>query len=255
MTERQEIRAIIIDDETLARKLLVNYLKDISGLTIIAEFDNGLTLLKELPLLKPDLIFLDIQMPKLNGFEVLELISKPPAIIFTTAYEQYALKAFEHEAVDYLLKPFAPERLKKAIEKFRNHGKTNNFNKKLLDKTSDSVGINPESDKLKRIIVKDGGQIHFIPLNLVHYLEAQDDYVLIVYSKQSALKQATMKYFEERLPANDFIRIHRSYIVAVSQIRKLEQNGRESYSCVLNSGKKLPISKSGMSRLRLILND
>ena len=245
----KRIRALIVDDESLARKLIRSYADTIPELDIIKEFDNGVELLKELPKMDIDLFFLDIHMPKLNGFEILELLPNPPAVIFTTAYEQYALKEFEHSAVDYLLKPFSPERFKDAVKKVLLQSSKND----LQNSYSSKFAVESSNfDILQRIVVKDRNQIHFIPLDSIHYFEAQDDYVLIAYSEHSVLKQSTMKYFEEHLPDKDFVRIHRSYIVALSRIKRLEHISRENYKCVLKSGKKFPVSKSGMSKLKQI---
>lgn len=246
------ITALIIDDEHLGRELIKSYLNDITSVEIIGECTNGFEGIKLIQELKPDLIFLDIQMPKITGFEMLELLSEKPFIIFTTAYNEFAIKAFEMNAVDYLLKPFSFERLKTAVDKvmdrvnngIREEGKT----EKLLEHVTESEGI------IERIVVKTGFKIHVITTDQINYLEAQDEYVMLYTQNGKHLKSRTMKYFEAHLNPNEFVRIHRGYIVRIEQIFQLEQYGKESYVLILKTGEKLPVSKSGYKRLKEVLN-
>lgn len=248
---KEKIKIIIIDDESLARQISKNYLSRHNNIEIVAECSNGFDAIKKISELKPDIILLDIQMPKLTGFEMLELIENPPIIIFTTAYDHFAIKAFEVSAVDYLLKPFSEERFDQAIKKAV----------KLLDdkfKQDDSIrNIITEHDKkietLERVVIKDGGKINIIPVNEIRWIEAQDDYVMIYSTQGKFLKQKTMKYFEDHLEETQFVRIHRSYIINLSYLQHLEQQETDSYKIILKNGTELPVSKSGLARLKATL--
>lgn len=246
-----KIKTLIIDDEQLGRDLIKAYLNKHETIEVLAECSNGFDGIKQINELKPDLIFLDIQMPKLTGFEMLELIEKPPVIIFTTAYDQYALKAFEVNATDYLLKPFSEERFNEALEKatkllsnkILSEAKFNN-----LLKVADS-----RTESLERIVVKNQQKITLIPVEEIKYIEAQDDYTMLYTQKGNFLKQKTMKYFEENLNPKDFIRIHRSYIIKLSLLKQIDLLEKESYQVVLHDGKKLPVSKNGYAKLKELL--
>jgi len=248
---KDNIKVIIIDDESLARQISKNYLLRHDNIEIVAECSNGFDAIKKINERKPDIIFLDIQMPKLNGFEMLELIDNPPVIIFTTAYDHFAIKAFEVSAVDYLLKPFSEERFDQALKKAI----------KLLDdkfKQADSIrNIIAEHEKkietLERVVIKDGGKINIIPVNEIKWIEAQDDYIMIHSDKGKFLKQKTMKYFEDHLDETQFVRIHRSYIINLSYLQHLEQQETDSYKLILKNGQELPVSKTGLSRLKATL--
>lgn len=247
-----KLNAIIIDDENLARQIVKKYLEDYDYIELLGECSNGLEGIKKITEMNPDLIFLDIQMPKINGFEMLELLEEPPVIIFTTAYDQYAIKAFEVNAADYLLKPFSKERFDEAVEKAKiflgDKSKQVNQIKKIISHNDE------KQEYLERIIVKDGSNINIIPVEEIKYIEAQDDYVMIYSGIGKFLKQKTMKHMEKHLNPNDFVRIHRSYISSVKDIEKLEQMGRDSYILKLrNITKPLPVSRSGYENLRKIL--
>lgn len=248
---KNRITAIIIDDETLARELVKKYAGHHPIVEVISECSNGFEAIIKINESKPDIIFLDIQMPKINGFEMLELLENPPIIIFTTAYDQYALKAFEVNAVDYLLKPFSQERFDEALNKAFSYLE----NKSLQEhKLKELVKLNDQkNDFIERIVVKDGQNISIIPLDNVRYLEAQDDYVMIHTLQKKYLKQKTMRYFEEHLNPKDFIRIHRSFIAAIKQIKKIELAEKETYQVVLEDKKTLPLSRSGYNKLKEIL--
>jgi len=243
-------KVIIIDDETLAREIIKKYLLSHNEIEIGAECSNGFEGVKKINELNPDIVFLDIQMPRLNGFEMLELIDNPPVIIFTTAYDQYAIKAFEVNAADYLLKPFSRERFEEALEKaminLKNKKEQSKIIKELIKHTSNI------DEYLERIVVKDGPKIHIIPVDSVKYIEAQDDYVLIHSTEGNLLKQKTMKYFEEHLSPDDFLRIHRSFIVFIPRIKKIELVEKETYKLYLDDGTSLPVSKSGYEKLKKI---
>lgn len=245
------IRVILIDDEPLARSLLKNFLNEIQDVEIVGIYENGFEGLKGITELKPDLIFLDIQMPKLNGFEMLELLDEIPHTIFITAYDKYAVKAFESNAVDYLLKPYSKERLITAFEKAKeligNQEKTNNV-KVAIDAYRVQIEI------IDRIAVKTGSKIKIIYIEDVEYLESQDDYVMIYTGDGKYLKQKTMKFFENHLPKQSFVRIHRSYMVRIDFVEQIELYEKEGYIIKLKNGKTIPVSKSGYNRLRATLN-
>ena len=246
----EKIKAIIIEDEELGRELIKNYIKENPKVEVLAECENGFEGIKAIHEQNPDLIFLDIQMPKLNGFEMLELLDHHPEIIFTTAYNQYAIKAFELNAVDYLLKPFSIERFNdavdKAIEKIEKKEPKTNIIETLVQQ--------PLTEKLERIVVKSNTKISVIPVEKIRYLEAQDDYVMIYTTESKHLKQGTMKYFEANLDPGHFLRIHRSYIVRLDQVEQLEPYGKDSYVAKLKGGVTIKISKSGLKSLKEKLN-
>jgi len=246
----EKVKVVIIEDEELGRELIKNYLKEEENVEILAECENGFEGIKAIQDLKPDLVFLDIQMPKLNGFEMLEILDEKPEIIFTTAYNQYAIQAFELNAVDYLLKPFSKERLldalKKAISRIKiNQPRTDKINK-LIQQPLDEI--------IERIVVKSNTKIKVIPVDKIRYLEAQDDYVMIYTFEGRHLKQATMKYFEEHLDPKEFMRVHRSYIIRLDQVVQLEPYGKDSYVAKLKDGPTVKISKSGFKNLKEKLN-
>jgi two-component system LytT family response regulator len=242
---------IVIDDETLARELIKKYLGYHENIEIISECSNGFDAIKKINELKPEIIFLDIQMPKINGFEMLELLENPPVIIFTTAYDQYALKAFEVNAVDYLLKPYSQERFDEALTKAVNQLESKSLRKDKFKELSES-NLQP-NDYLERIVVKDGTDISIIPLENIRYFEAQDDYVMIHTHQKKHLKQKTMRYLEEHLNPKDFIRIHRSFIVSIKEIKKIELAEKDTYNVVLEDKKNLPLSRTGYAKLKDIL--
>jgi len=247
-----KIKTIIIEDEAPARDILKYYLKDFPEIDIIAECADGFSGLKAISFSKPDLVFLDIQMPRLTGFELIEVMTEKPAIIFTTAYDQFAIKAFELNAVDYLLKPFPKERLydavNKAIKKIGISKAEEMPSGTILEKLPKST------EPLNRIVVRKGNAINLIPVDQLKYVEAQDDYVMVYHSAGKALKQQTMKYYEENLPEKEFVRIHRSYIVSIQEINRIEPYGKDNHVAILKSGEKLPVSRSGYKHLREELN-
>jgi two-component system LytT family response regulator len=248
----EKIRTLIIDDEAPAREIIKHYLEELDDIEVIAECADGFSGLKTITVMKPDLVFLDIQMPRLTGIEMVEVLTEKPEIIFTTAYDQFALKAFELNAVDYLMKPFPKRRfieaVKKAIEKIKSGAGNKIPGNMLLAKTPDSA------KPVNRIVVRKGNAINLIPVEQIKYVEAQDDYVMIYHTAGKALKQQTMKFYEENLPKSDFVRVHRSYIVKVEEIKKIEPYGKDNHIAILQSGDKLPISRSGYKQLKEELN-
>lgn len=242
-------KVLIIDDEPLAASIIKDYLKSYPDVELVGELRNGFEGIKAITQHSPDLVFLDVQMPKLNGFELLELLETPPDVIFTTAYEEYALKAFDLHAIDYLLKPFSKERFDKAMQNWlqeRSQQKESKT-KALLDEVSASL---PEQN---RIVVKTEGNIQIIPFHEIQFLEAFDDYVKIHTAKETFLKKKTMNAFEKILPVQSFVRVHRSYIVQLQEITRIEPMGKETYIGILKDGTRVPLSRAGYLKLKGVL--
>jgi two-component system, LytTR family, response regulator len=245
-----KIHTIIIEDEEPARSILKNYLAPYSEIELIGEFSEGFSGLKAINELKPDLVFLDIQMPKLTGFEILELAEHKPIIIFTTAYDQFAIKAFEANATDYLLKPFTRERFADALTKAKARFKNNEIGE--IKSVLQAMDEKPEL--INRIAVRFASKIHLIPVEEILFLEADGDYVKIHTGDGSFLKEKTMKYFEFHLNPAQFMRIHRSYIVNVNYILRLEYYDKENHIAILKNNERLKVSDSGYKLLRKALN-
>ena len=240
------ISTILIDDEPLARSIVREDLEEFPQIEVMQECNDGFDGLKAIMHHRPQLIFLDVQMPKINGFEMLELIEEPPAVIFVTAFDEYAIRAFESHAVDYLLKPFSKERFTKAVEKFI----TNN-ELPPAEKLLESAAASPQ--QRHRVVVKTGGKIKIIPVEEIQFLEAADDYVKIQTKEGTFLKKRTMSHFEDILDGQQFVRTHRSYIVNVQHITRIDPYEKENYLAVLKDGKQIPVSKSGYARLKQVL--
>lgn len=239
------MKAIIIDDEPLARMMIKEYLQTYPHIEVVQECSDGFEGMKAIQQHQPDLIFLDIQMPKINGFEMLELIDNPPQVIFTTAFEEYAIKAFDAHAADYLLKPFSKERFDKAMQKLLQQHTT-----VVPEVVETALQSALQSN---RIVVKDNGKIKIIPVTQVHYLEAADDYVKIITAEGHFLKKKTMQYFEDSLPPEEFIRIHRSYIINAQLITRIDLHEKDSHLALLTTGQRLPVSKAGYAKLKEVL--
>ncbi len=239
-------KVIIIDDELLARCIVQEYLQPYQNIQVVAECADGFEGMKAIMQFVPDLIFLDVQMPKINGFEMLELIEKPPGVIFTTAFDEFAIKAFEQNAVDYLLKPFSKERFDKAIQKYLAHPSGAPV-QPVIDTVAKSAV------QQSRIVVKDGNKIKIIPLSQVQYLEAADDYVKIVTADGTFLKKQTMSFFEQSLSAYQFVRAHRSFIVNTQFITRIDVHEKDSHILLLSTGASLQVSKSGYAKLKELL--
>lgn len=243
------MKVIIIDDEPLARIIVKEYLQKHPQLEIVQECNDGLDGLKAIQQHHPDLIFLDIQMPKINGFEMLELIEQPPSVIFTTAFDEYALKAFETHAVDYLLKPFNQERFNKAIQKWMEQ--KNIVSKKNTQELLETASQSPAQSQ--RIVVKNGSKIKIIPVQDVFFLEAADDYVKVHTKEGYFLKNKTMNHFEQALDPLHFVRSHRSYIINIQQITRIDPFEKDNHIAILRSGAQVPVSRNGYIKLRSIL--
>lgn len=247
----RKIKVLIVDDETPARQVVRNYLAGLDKVEVIGECSNGFEALKEIQELQPDVVFLDIQMPKIDGFELLEVLDHKPEIIFATAYDQYAIRAFEQNAIDYLLKPFSRERMLQALEKAmqRIHSSSAIASGQNSPVTKLNKHLEKGTEPLERVVTRLGSKITVIPVEKIWYIEAQDDYVMIWSELGNHLKEKTMKYFEARLPSQ-FLRIHRSFIVNISQIRIVEPYTKDSWVVITRNGARLKASADGYRKLR-----
>jgi two-component system LytT family response regulator len=238
-------KVILIDDEPLARQLIRTFLQTYADVTIVAECGDGFEGFKSIEEHKPDLIFLDIQMPRLSGFEMLELLDNPPAVVFTTAFDEYALKAFEAQAVDYLLKPITRERFDKAMVKCL--GTAGN---KSQSQIGELLQEKVYGGNQNRVVVKDNGLIRIIPSQDILYLEASDDYVKIYTTSRTYLKKSSLSHIEQSLDPQQFARVHRSYMIPLSQLVRIEPYEKDGHIAVLQCGAKINISKAGMTKLK-----
>jgi two-component system LytT family response regulator len=239
------MRVIIVDDEELARAVMREYLASHADISIVAECANGFEAVKAIAELDPDLVFIDIQMPKLNGFEVVELAGRKTRYVFVTAFDQYAIKAFEIHAVDYLLKPFSQQRLDEALA----HARSQVGNAPALD----AVVRETRNKPLERVLIRDGAKVHVIAAAKIDYIEAQDDYVQIRSEGKSWLKSQPLSELESQLDPALFVRIHRSYIINLARIQRIEPSGKDSHVAVLLDDTRIPISRSGYQKVRNII--
>jgi two-component system LytT family response regulator len=246
-------RVVIVDDEELARRLLREYLEADGRVEVAAECGNGFEAVKAIAEHHPDLVFLDVQMPKLDGFEVLELIDPGVAVIFVTAYDEYAMRAFEARAVDYLLKPFGEQRLWKALDRARERLTSQRADASPGSRAELAAAARPPDRRLERIVVRDGSKVHIVPVAKLDYVEAQDDYVCLHSEKKRYLKQQTISVLESQLDPRDFVRIHRSYLVRLDRIARIEPYAKDSRVVVLTDGTRLPVSRAGHARLKELL--
>lgn len=237
------MKALIIDDEPLARMLVKEYLQQHPEIEVLAEAGDGFEGVKLINEMKPDVIFLDVQMPKLNGFELLELVQHFPKVIFTTAYDEYAIKAFENNALDYLLKPFSEERFGQAVAKLSLQQGI-----QVAERLVDFVP--KHSEESSRIVIKNGTEIQIIPTSKVDFVEAYDDYVKIYVGEDFHLKKKTLSYYEQVLEKEQFVRIHRSFLLNTSKLTKIESYEKNSYIAILTSGMRLPISRTAYPLLK-----
>ena len=244
------LRVAIVDDEAPARAILREYLEQEPGVEVVAECSNGFEAVQAVAQLKPDLLLLDVQMPKLDGFEVLELIEKDVAVVFVTAYDQYALKAFEVHAVDYLLKPFGPERLTQALGRVRARLAAGDHAAAPL-----APRLQPARTPITRVLIRDGANVHIVPLTKIDYVEAQDDYVAVHSERRTFLKEQTMAQMESALDSRQFVRIHRSYLLNIDRLAKVEATDKDSRVAILRDATRLPISRAGYARLSALLGE
>ncbi|WP_016779101.1 LytR/AlgR family response regulator transcription factor [Anaerophaga thermohalophila] len=243
--------ALIIDDEPPARAVVRSFLQQHPQISVVGECGNGFEALKSIQENNPDILFLDVQMPKVSGLELLEVLDEVPVVVFSTAYDQYALKAFEMSAVDYLLKPYSQTRFNQAMEKVMaqlKKGQKTNAAELLKNHSAASNSL------LQRVVVKTGNKMHVIPVNKIRYIEASEDYVMIYAENSRHLKAQTMRYFEEHLEPSQFVRIHRSYIVNVSFVERLEPYDKDTYVAIMTEGQRLKISRTGYKKLKETLN-
>lgn len=247
----QEYTALIIDDEKPARDLIRNFLDRYEQIRVIGEADNGFEGCLMINDKKPDLVFLDVQMPKLSGIELLDLIENPrPFIIFSTAYEDYAVQAFERNAIDYLLKPYSRERFNQAIDKFLSRP----FGQLQTPLSQDFTDFKGSHKSLQRLPVRAGSKILIIKIEDIRYIVAEDDYVKIISTQGNYLKQVTMAYLEMALPAEMFVRIHRSYLLNINYLKQLEIYDKSGYMAILNDNSRLPVSRTGGKKLKKLIN-
>jgi two-component system LytT family response regulator len=256
----KRFRAVIVDDEELARQVLREFLTAHPEIEIAAECANGFEAVKSVTELKPDLVFLDVQMPKLDGFEVLELIGTNAAVVFVTAHDNYAIRAFEVHAVDYLLKPFGCDRFEAALTRAKERlGGAASMSQPATGRPAPSpsdlaAAARPPAQYLDRIPVRDGTRVFIIPIAKLDYAEAQDDYIALCAESKTHLKQQTISSLESALDPSRFLRIHRSYIVNLERVARIEPYGKDSHVAVLHNGTQLPVSRAGYARLREFLD-
>lgn len=239
MTTSTALRALIVDDEELARRLIREYLQGHADIEIVGECENGLDAVRQIGALAPDLVFLDIQMPRLTGLEVLELTGRRAGVVFTTAYDEHAIKAFELHAVDYLLKPFSKARFDDAVARAR-----------TLHAPALDALVARRTTPLERILIRDREQVHVIPVEQVECIEAQGDYLAIHVDGKCHLKPQRISEIEEQLDATRFLRVHRSFIISLAHLQAIERPGPDRHAARLRSGKRVPISRSGYDKLR-----
>jgi two-component system LytT family response regulator len=247
------MRVIIVDDEALARAVLREYLQAAPDVEIVGECANGFEAVKAIAELAPDLVFLDIQMPKLDGFEVVELAGAKTQYIFVTAYDQFALRAFEVHALDYLLKPFTRERLQQALAHARERLGTPQAGAAALEAVAAAGEAAQRRAPLERILIRDGARVQVIPAASIDYIEAQDDYVQIVAAGRAWLKSQRLSELEEQLDPGAFLRVHRSYIVSLAAIERIDPSGKDGHCAVLRGGARIPVSRSGYQKLRELM--
>ena len=255
MTSPLRLRALIVDDEDLARRLIREYLQGHADIDIVGECENGLDAVKQIVALQPDLVFLDIQMPRLTGLEVLELTGRRAGVIFTTAYDEHAIKAFELHAVDYLLKPFSKARFDDALARARAlHAPVAPA---AAPESTAKGGLDAlvarKTGPLERILIRDREQVHVIAIEQVECIEAQGDYLAIHVDGKCHLKPQLISEIEEQLDPTRFLRVHRSFIISLAHLQAIERPGPDRHAARLRSGKRVPISRSGYEKLRTLV--
>lgn len=238
---------VLIDDEPLARSIVREYLASHTDITVVAECGDGFEGVKAITQHKPDLLFLDIQMPKINGFEMLELLETPPGVIFTTAFDEYAMQAFERHAIDYLLKPFSKERFDKAVAKWKSQ------EGKQLENTTALLNTISQPEERSRIVVKKGSNLVILPIHTVFYIEAFDDYVKVHTKDGFFLKKKTMSHYEKVLDPAQFVRVHRSFLLNIQELTRIEPLTKDNHVALLKSGVRVPLSEAGFGKLRGVL--
>lgn len=246
------IRTVIVDDEDLARRIVREYLSAEPDVELVGESSNGFDAVKSITEQKPDLVFLDVQMPKLDGFEVLELTGTEMAVVFVTAYDQYAMKAFDAAAVDYLLKPFDIQRFRTAMERVRSRLKTRQG---ALSPAQLQSAARAPGEYAHRIVVKDGSKVHIVPVDQLDYAEAQDDYVGLHSAGKCYLKQQTISSLADSLDPDRFVRVHRSFLINLERVRNIEPYTRDIRLAILTTGAQVPVSRAGYVRLKRLMGE
>jgi two-component system LytT family response regulator len=246
-----KIRALIVDDEDLARQILREYLAEEHDIEVVGECTNGFDAVKAVVELKPELLFLDVQMPKLDGFEVLDLIGNEIAVVFVTAYDQYAMKAFDAAAVDYLLKPFELARFRNALQRVRHR-----LQERAPTLAADDLrrAASAPGQHLQRIVIRDNTRVHIIPVDQLDYVEAEDDYIGLHTAGKKYLKQQTISSLEASLDPARFIRVHRSFIINLDKLGKIEPYTKDTKLAVLADGSQVPVSRAGYMRLKELVD-
>jgi two-component system LytT family response regulator len=247
------LRIAVVDDEPLARAVLCEFLAAEPNVEVVAECANGFEAVKAVSEKSPDLLLLDVQMPKLDGFEVLDLVGRDVAVVFTTAYDQYALRAFEVHAVDYLLKPISAERLGEALARVRERLGRGEHAASPGTRAGAMAAAKPREGHVHRVLVRDGPRVHVIPVDRIDYVQAQDDYVCFRSEGKDYLKEQTLADVEATLDPKTFVRIHRSYLLNLARLVRVDQDERENRIAVLTDGRKLPVSRAGYTRLNSLL--
>ena len=253
MTSTPSLRALIVDDEDLARHLIREYLQGHADIEIVGECENGLDAVKQIGALQPDLVFLDIQMPRLTGLEVLEATGRRAGVIFTTAYDEHAIKAFELHAVDYLLKPFSKARFDDALARARTGRAPAGTAPASAQAEALDALVTRKTAPLERILIRDREQVHVIAVEQVECIEAQGDYLAIHVDGKCHLKPQRISEIEEQLDATRFLRVHRSFIISLAHLQAIERPGPDRHAARLRSGKRVPISRSGYEKLRTLV--
>lgn len=243
----KKYKALLVDDESLARQIVSKYLQDFPEIEVVHECSDGFECLKYVSENSVDILFLDIQMPKLSGFEVIEVLPYKPEVIFTTAFDQYALKAFEINAVDYLLKPFSKDRFAQALQKCLE--RLNTTKPESTPKNYENLP-NHNSKNVQQIVVRTGSKVAVIQIDDIYFIESNENYVNIFTQNQVFVKEKTMKYFEENLPSDKFIRLHRGYIANLNQIASIEPYTKDSYTATMKNNKKIKVSQDGYKKFR-----
>lgn len=256
MNKETNITAIIADDELLARDVIKNFLADFPNIKVVAECENGLVALNAINELKPSLVFLDIQMPELDGLTLLKELKDPPLIIFTTAYNQYAIKAFDLNVVDYLLKPFDKERFSQAVNKVVNQTNDPSALLEKIDSLQHSLNEFIQGDKkyVSRLLIKGNNIYSILNAKDVIWFEAYSDYVKIHTKEKTHLKNISMNELEENLDPANFLRIHRSTIVNINFIKELKPYFNGEYYLILTTGDQLKLSRSYKDKINQIID-
>ena len=243
------VGVLIVDDEEPARMILREHLGKVGGVRILGECSNGFEAVRVAGELSPEIVFLDIEMPKLNGFEVLELLEPGIAVVFVTAFDEHAVKAFDVHAVDYVLKPFSPERIAAAVararERLRRH--------ETVPASAIAAAARPAGTWATRIVVRDGSRVHLIPADQLDAAEAQDDYVALKTGGKTYLKHETLSALAASLDPARFVRVHRSHIVGLAALARLEAYAKGGHVAILHDGSRVPVSREGHARLKELL--